>query len=62
MESTVLNYFNPFPNNPCFLRVCRTSLIENAAGKGEIARNKQFHLFPQYFLSCRRTFRHFHLI
>ena len=25
---------------------------ENTEGKGEIARNKQFLVFPQYFLPC----------
>ena len=40
---------NPFPNKPWFLRVCSTSL-ENTVGKGEIARNEQFLLFPQCFL------------
>ena len=34
--------------------------FENTAEKGEIARDKQFLLFPQYFLSNRRTFCHFH--
>ena len=38
---------NPFPNKPWFLRVWGTSL-ENTAGKGEIARNKQFLLFPVF--------------
>ena len=50
--------FNPFPNKPWFLRVGRTSL-ENTVGKGEIARNKQFLLFPQCFLPVWRTFCHF---
>ena len=40
---------NPFPNKPWFLRVCSMSL-ENTAGKGEIASDKQFLLFPQCFL------------
>ena len=35
-----------------FLRVCKSSsLFENTVGKGEIARNEQFLLFPQCFLS-----------
>ena len=35
------------PTSPCFLRVCSTSLrFENTKGKGEIARNEQFLLFP----------------
>ena len=36
--------------------------FENTAEKGEIARNKQFHLFPQCFLPCKRTLRQFHQI
>ena len=43
---------NPFPNKPWF--------FENTVGKGEIARNEQFHLFPQCFLSVWRTFCYFH--
>ena len=50
---------NPFPNKPWFLRVCSTSL-ENTVGKGEIARNEQFLLFPQCFLLFWRFFCHFH--
>ena len=34
--------------------------FENTVGKGEIARNEQFLLFPQCFLPFWRTFRHFH--
>ena len=51
--------FNPFPNKPWFLRVCSTSL-ENTVGKGEIAHNEQFLLFPQCFLPLERTFCQFH--
>ena len=40
---------NPFPNKPWFLHVCSTSL-ENTVGKGEIAHDEQFLLFPQCFL------------
>ena len=32
--------------------------MENAVGKGEIAHDKQFHLFPQRFLPFQRTFHH----
>ena len=35
---------------------------KNAVGKGEIARNEQFLLFPQCFLPVWRTFCHFHQI
>ena len=37
------------PNKPWFLRVCSTRLFENTLGKGEIARNEQFLLFPTVF-------------
>ena len=53
---------NPFPNKPWFLRVCNTSIFENTEGKGEIAHNEQFLLFPQCFLPVRRTFCHFHQV
>ena len=36
--------------------------FENTVGKGEIARNEQFLLFPQCFLPIGRTFYHFHQI
>ena len=52
---------NPFPNKPWFLRVCSTSLLKTL-GKGEIARNEQFLLFPQCFLSIWETFCHFHQV
>ena len=42
-------YLNPFPNKPWFLCVCSTSLLKTV-GKGEIALNEQFLLFPQSFL------------
>ena len=37
-------------------------LLENTVRKGEIARNKQFLLFPQCFLPFLKTFCHFHQI
>ena len=39
-----------FPNKYWFLRVRSVSLLKYYKGKGEIARNKQFLLFPQCFL------------
>ena len=39
--------FNPFQNNPWFLRFYKS--FENTVGKGEIARYEQFLLFPQCF-------------
>ena len=43
----------------CFTWLLHKS-FENTVGKGEIARNEQFLLFPQCFLFFLRTFRHFH--
>ena len=36
--------------------------FENTVGKGEVARNEQFLLFPQCFLPIWRTFCHFYQI
>ena len=56
---TFFSAFIPFPNNFRLFktdRVCRQQnsrkffkRIENTVGKGEIARNEQFLLFPQCF-------------
>ena len=40
--------FNLFPNKPCSGQY---KAFENTVGKGEIARSKQFILFPQCFQS-----------
>ena len=50
---------NPFPNKPWFLHACSISLLKTL-GKGEIACDKQFLLYPQCFLPVWRTFHHFH--
>ena len=42
--------------------VSAVQVFENTGGKGEIARNKQFLLFPQCFLPLWRIFCHFHII
>ena len=49
------NDINPFPNKPWFSQCPQYNV-----GKGEIACNKQFLLFPQCFLLVRQTFCHFH--
>ena len=54
--------FNHFPNKLRFSHVCSTSLLKTLWGKGEIARNEQFLLFPQCFLPVWRTFCHFYQI
>ena len=45
--SPLQNPFNPFPNKPCFLRVFNTGPLKTL-GKGEIAGNEQFLLFPVF--------------
>ena len=47
-----------FQTIPGFFGVCSTSL-ENTVGKGEIARNEQFLLFPLCFLPVWRSFLSF---
>ena len=42
--------------------VSAAQISENPVGKGEIARNKQFLLFPQCFLSVLRMFCYRHQI
>ena len=44
-------FFNPFPNRPCFITCLQYMSFENTVGKGEIAHNERFLLFPQYFLT-----------
>ena len=53
---------NTFSNKPWFLGISSTSLLKTlqVVGKGEIVRNKQFHLFPQCFLPIWRTLCYFH--
>ena len=48
--------------SPGFFYVSQYKSFENTVGKGEIARNEQFLLFPQCFLAFWRTFCHFHQI
>ena len=55
MQATNTSSFNLFPNKPWFLRVCCTNL-ENTVGKGEIARNEQFLLFPPCFSTLLENF------
>ena len=57
----IWHIINPFPNKPCFLHVCSTSL-ENTVGKGEIACDGQLLLFPQCFQPFWRVFCHFYQI
>ena len=52
--------FNPFPNKPLILCVC-SKPFENTVRKGEIARNKQFLLFPPCFSTFYANFPPFSL-
>ena len=58
---TFKNIVNPFPHNDTFWCPWETSLLKTL-GKGEIASNEQFLLFPQCFLPTWITFCHFHQI
>ena len=51
---------NPIPKKPWFFTCLRYKSFENTVGKGEIARNEEFLLFPQCFLPIWKTFCHFH--
>ena len=48
--------------SPGFYVSAVQAFLKNTEGKGEIARNEQFLLFPQCFLPVWRTFCHFHQI
>ena len=50
----------PFPKQSLVFTYLQYKSFENTVGKGEIASNKQFLLFPQCFLPVQTTFFHFH--
>ena len=50
----------PPPKQALVFTCLQYKSFENTVGKGEIARNEQFLLFPQCFLSVWITFCHFH--
>ena len=54
--------FNPFPKQALVFTCLQCKSFENTVGKGEIARDEQFLLFPQCFLTVWRTFCNFHQI
>ena len=51
--------FKPIPPQWHLLTSLGNKPFENTVGKGEIARNEQFLLFPQCFLLIWRAFYHF---
>ena len=58
IQLCLLEMFNPFLVFMCL----QYKSFENTVGKGEIARDEQFLLFPQCFLTIWKTFCHFHQI
>ena len=48
----------PLPKQALVFTCLPYKSLENTVGKGEIARNEQFLLFPQSFLPVWRTFCH----
>ena len=50
VTATVATLLNPFPNKPWFFTCLQYKTFENTVGKGEIAHDEQFLLFPQCFL------------
>ena len=64
MADDLSNFYQCLLFNPSQKALVFTCLqynsFENTVGKGEIARNEQFLLFPQCFLPVWRTFCHFH--
>ena len=57
-----VGFFNPFPNNPWFLRVCSTSLLKTLWEKEKLLVTSKFLLFPKCFLTFSRTFCNFRYI
>ena len=52
-------YLFPFPKQALVFTFLLYKTLENTVGKGEIACKEQYLLFPQCFLSFRRTFCNF---
>ena len=52
----------PFPKQALVFTCLLYKSFGNTEGKGEIAHNEQFLLFPQCFLPISKTFCHFHQI
>ena len=49
-----------FPKQALVFTGLQYKSFENTVGKGKIARNEQYLLFPQCFLPVLRPFCHFH--
>ena len=61
-ENDYVELINPFPKQALVFTCLQDKSFENTVGKGEIARNEQFLLFPQCFLPVWRAFCHFQQI
>ena len=53
--TAILIVFNPSPKQALVFTCLHCKAFENTVGKGEIAPNEQFLLFPQCFLFVLRT-------
>ena len=49
-------FVKPFPKQALVFTRLQYKSFENTVGKGEIARNEQFLIFPQSFIPDGRTF------
>ena len=58
----VKRFFSNKPKQALVFTYLQYKSFEKTEGKGEIAHNEQFLLFPQCFLPSRITYRHFHQI
>ena len=61
-HSVLTDLSKPSPNQALVFMCLQYKSFENTVEKGEIAHNKQFHLFLQCFLPVQRTFCHFYQI
>ena len=52
----------PFPKQALVFTCLQYKSFENTVGNGEIARNEQFLLYPQRFLSFQRAVHRFRQI
>ena len=52
--------FNPFPNKPCILRVCSTSLLKTLWEKEQLLVTSNFSFSRSVFYLFREVFPHFH--
>ena len=61
-KAEILSSGKRFPKQALVFTCLQYRSFENTVGKGEIARNEQFLLFPQCFLPIWTALCHFHQI